>query len=242
MKNCFMWKHHGHTVPCHFGCTDVCQIGVSRANNRESGPFLESFVASLNPAAWYKYLAEIDTSGWGDQSGNGNDMEFFNSPTVDANGATFNGTNQYGQASFTLNQPNSVYVLGKQITWTSGDRWFNGFSGNMLLLQAGTATPALRMNAGSAITNEAGLTLNTYGVVSCVFNNASGVLQVNNATPTAGVVGAGNGGGIVLAADGTPANFGNIATKEIIIFPAAHDAGQRAKVIAYLAQVGNLTI
>jgi hypothetical protein len=255
MKNCFMWKHHGHTVPCHFGCTDVCQIGVSRANNRDSGgPFLENFVASLNPVAWYRYGAGITVTGagvssWTDQSGNGNHLlqgTDTNRPALQAdNSILFDGTDNYLKAvAFTLVQPETVYLLMKQVTWTAADYIFDGNTVNSGALRQVSTTPRIDLFAGAqSSADNAGLAVDTWGVVTGVINGESSITMVNNTlTSNSGAL-SGDMSGFTLGARGDGAGaWSNIQVKEAIIFPVAHDAGQRAKVIAYLAQVGNLTI
>jgi hypothetical protein len=250
MKNCFMWKHHGHTVPCHFGCTDVCQIGVSRGRNRDSGgPFLENFVVSLNPVAWYRYGAGITAVGglvsaWADQSGNGNTLvqaTETNQPALQSDGSIlFDGVDNQMEATFTLDQPVTIYLLASQITHTSGDVLFDG-SAALASCSQSVASGNLGVNAGAASAANT-LAIGSYGVVYAVFNGASGVFGVNNNTPLTGNYGANNPGGFSLGANRGLAGPSNIQVKEAIIFPVAHDAGQRSKVISYLAQVGNLTI
>jgi hypothetical protein len=252
MKNCFMWKHHGHTVPCHFGCTDVCQIGVSRANNRDSGgPFLENFVASLNPAAWYRYGAGITSanglvSAWADQSGNNRPLlqaTETNQPALQSDGSIlFDGVDNQMEATFTLNQPCTFYLLFKQVTWTANDIITDGSAAQVQLFQA-ASSPIIKLTAGGGgAPQNTALAVDTYGAVAAVFNGASSLIQVNSTTGTAADAGANNPGGFSLGANRSAASASNIEAKEAIVFPAAHDAGQRAKVIAYLAQVGNLTI
>ncbi len=146
----------------------------------------------------------------------------------------FDGVDNFFKASaFTLNQPTSVYFLGKQITWTSGDKIFDGNTANQGIVYQSIGTPQLIAYAG---TNSASisLTLDLYGVISTVFNGASGVLQLNNGTPIESDFGARNMAGFTLGADGGGSSFSNIQVKEVIIYSVAHDAATRARVINYL--------
>ena len=222
-------------------------------------PFYESVnggppepITALSPVAWYRYGVGITVTGqgvstWADQSGNGNDLlqgtDGARPPLQADNSILFNGTDEYLKAvGFTLNQPETVYGLGRQITWTSNDHWFDGnaaISGRVV--QLGT-TPAIIMSAGSSVASNINAILNTYCVVAAVFNGASSELQVNRTTTTTGDAGAANMGGFTLAARGDNAVFSNIQVKEVIVFPDAHDAATRAIVITYLATVGGVNL
>lgn len=142
--------------------------------------------------------------------------------------------------AFTLNQPTTVYFLGKQVTWTALDTIYDGdTTAGVMRLQQLTTTPnlALRNSAGTAAANNTELALNTYGVVTAVFNGASSLLQVNNGTPVIGDFGASTPGGFVLGANAVSSDFSNIQVKEILIYNVAHDAGQRASLVNYLTAV-----
>lgn len=208
-----------------------------------------AYVQGLSPAAWYKYGVGITVTGagvstWADQSGNGRDLlqgTDTNRPALQAdNSILFDGTDNYLQSSgFTLNQPETVYLLMKQVTWTSADFICDGVAASMQITQNGT-TPTLRLFAGSLVAPNTELAVDAYGVVAAVFSGASSLLQINNGTPTTGNAGAQNAGGFTLGATRTPSAYSNIQVKEAIVFPAAHDADVRAGVIRYLRGVGGI--
>lgn len=199
-------------------------------------------ILALTPVAWYRYGVGIDTSGWADQSGNGNDIAFTGAPTVDANGVTFNGTDEFGRAVFTLNQPCTAYALWMPVTAAANARVMAGaidgtvFSFARWTAAANNITMAAA-TAAASIPTAAGAWL----VEACVVNGASSVHQQNNTTAT-GDPGSNNAGGITLAAnESTVASlFSNSAFKEVIIFPVAHDAATRATVINYLSFVASI--
>jgi hypothetical protein len=217
-------------------------------------------IPALEPAAWFRFNTGITVVGagvdtWADQSGNSRDLRQTtdtNRPTKEADGAiTFDGSDNYlATAGFTLNQPTTIYLLGKQITWTAGDRVFDGNAGNsggFLQNDDGGyvgASPYVQAYAGSYLRSSAtGLdawTLNTYAVICIVFNGASSLIQINAGSALTGNAGAANMGGLKLGAAGGVSQFSNIQTKEMILFPVAHDVATRAIVRAYLNGVGGL--
>jgi hypothetical protein len=126
------------------------------------------------------------------------------------------------------------------VTWTLNEVVFDGNAANSGNLGQSATTPRLRLFAGTATTENANLALNTYGVMAGVFNGASSITQVNGGTEVGGNCGAANMGGFTLGANGTPSAYSNIQVKEVIIFAAAHDVGQRGRVASYLMRLGGL--
>ena len=211
---------------------------------------LRSFVRGLAPDAWYQFGTGITVVGagvdtWADQSGNARDLlqaTDTNRPTLNADGSiTFDGADNYLKASaFTLNQPETVYLLVNPVTWADNATLFDGNGADTGALYQTTATPRVDLYAGATAAANTNLVLGAYAAVAGIFNGASSVMQVNNTTPTTGNAGAANMGGFTLGAGAAPANYANIQVKEVIIFAAAHDASTRARVIRYLMQVGQV--
>lgn len=200
-----------------------------------------------NLAAWYRKGVGVTESGglvsaWADQSGNGRNLvqaTGTNQPALQGDGSIlFDGIDNSMLATFTRNQPQTVYVLGKQVTWANTERWFDGSTGDRGTLQQTTASPQIRIFAGTGMGNIS-LAVDTYGIIASVFNGANSVLQLNLGTPVTGDTGSGGDmTGFRLGSRGDGAGaFGNVQIKEILIYAAAHDATTRQKVIEYLASV-----
>ncbi len=213
------------------------QMGVG------AGGFSPSDLANLE--LWTRFNSGITESSslvsqWDDVSGNANHLKQAtgtNQPTVQGDGSIlFDGVDNFLKAdAFTLVQPETVYILFKQITWTSGDRAWDSGAASTTLFQTGT-TPSLSLFA-SATLAEIDLTLDTYGIVSSVVNGASSVLQLNNDSPITGNTGTNDMGGFTLGARENAASFAHIQVKEVLIYSEAHDAATRAQVIAYLQSI-----
>lgn len=155
---------------------------------------------------------------------------------VDRPSLLFDGAAHFMKcAAFTLNQPTSIYWVGKQVTWVSGRVVFDGNVDNSMLLFQTVGTPSVTMFAGSAGPAQTGLAVGATGVLSCVFNGASSSSTLNQSAAVAGNVGANNAGGFTLARAGsTNAAFGNIQAYEALIYNVAHDAATRANIIRAL--------
>lgn len=213
-----------------------------------SAVFINGTAASSSPdystsnlAAAYLFNTGITVTGsgvslWADQSGNGRNLTQGTDsarPAKQTDGSIlFDGTDdKLITSALSISQPLTHYIWFKQVTWTAGDNIFNGLSTAMLLTQAGT-TPALRINAGLAVGDNTNLVLDTYGVVTVVFNGASSLLQVNNGTASTGNAGSNSFDGFSL---GGVTAYANIQVKTVLIYSAAHDATQRAANYSYFA-------
>lgn len=216
---------------------------------RSSG---DAVVSGLNPAAWFRFQQGITQAGglvsqWSDQSGNNRHLlqaTGTNQPALQSDGSIlFDGVDNFMQCNaFTLNQPETIYILCSQVSWTAGDCLCDGTTANSGLIRQGASGANLQIFAGSLAAENSTNVVGTYQVLSAVYNGASSVLQVNNLTPTTGNPGAANMGGYTIGAVATPASYGNVQVKESIVFASAHDASTRAAVVSYLAQVGGISV
>ena len=211
--------------------------------------FLPSQVPGLK--LWTRFNSGITVTGsgvsqWDDQSGNGNHLKQAtdaNRMTKEADGSILgNGVDQFLKAdAFTFTQPETVLILGKQVTWTISDHIIDGNTTDTGAIFQRTSTPNIGLWAGAAVGNVS-LSLDTYGVIAAVINGASSSIQINNGTPATGNAGASNMSGFVLGARADLTNFANYQAKEIVAYSGALDAATLSKIIAYLATVGGLSI
>lgn len=143
------------------------------------------------------------------------------------------GTNHYMRtAGFTLNQPETIYIVGKALSWTIGKNWIDGVNNGGGIIRQNTATPGVGLYAGSIACTNNDLAIGTTGILTAVFNGASSSMTVNAGTPVTGDAGAGNMGGITLGDSGISIGSWNFngQFKELIIFSAAHTAAQQEQV------------
>ncbi len=209
--------------------------------------FLPSDLSNL--VAWYQFNKGITVTGagvsrWYDQSGNGNHLlqgTDTNRPSKESDGSVlFDGVDNFLKAdTFTFVQPETIYILVNQVSWTSTDVLYDGDAGTGgQLIQRGSS-PQLGLNAGTLLSGTNGPLIGTYGVMSVVLNGGSSRLQLNKDTALTGNAGSNDMDGFTLAARPTgPDRFGNIQVKEVILYSGAHAADERTKVIDYLNQVG----
>lgn len=118
----------------------------------------------------------------------------------------FDGSDDYLRTiDFTLNQPCTMYLLTRPITWTANDRIFAGKTDGYIYQN--TAYPSYAMRTGGSVGPSRGeIGTNTIRIITMVWNGASSTLNVDGWPVQGGDPGSGNFGGITLAA-GTAANF-----------------------------------
>lgn len=151
---------------------------------------------------------------------------------------TGDGSNDYMKAApFSLSQPETVYFVGSQVTWTINDQLYdgNGLSNRMGLYQQ-TATPRLTQFAGADGASITSLAVATRAVLTSVFNGASSGLRSNRGAAATGNPGTDAGNGFVLFARADIANYANATASEILIYSAAHGTNTQNRVIQALAR------
>ena len=122
-----------------------------------------------------------------------------------------NGTSHYMMATFTLNQPFTLYFVGKEITWVSNARIIGGATAECDLFQQNAGvSPNLKMYAGTTFAPLIGPALNINAILTAVFSGASSLFTLNAAAAQTGDIGTANPGGIILAAYRTLIAYGNI--------------------------------
>lgn len=204
-----------------------------------------------NLAAWYRYRKGITVtdggvSAWADASPNTRPLlqaTAANRPIMLSDGTIlFDGTNDYMQATFTLAQAFSIYLLFRQVTWTNGDVIIDGVTADARLAQ-NTSTPGIAANAGSGLTVDNTIPVGAgFGVAAFIANGASSVYQAGGgaqSVTTSGNAGANSAGGITLGAARTPANYANIGVRELIVYSEAHDATTRLRIMRYLGALAS---
>ena len=209
-----------------------------------------------NTVAWYiaDDLTTITKDGsdfvsrWNDYLGSGRDLlqaAVGAHPLWSADGILFDGTTDFMKAvAFTYEQPEMIYIVFKQVTWTSVDYFFDGNASNSGIVYQAGVTPQIVAYAGSASTNNGNLALDTWGIVRVLFDGAASKLIVNETAATTGNFGVNDMGGFTLGTKGagSSGNTANIQVKEIILRKISDSAGDEADIYAYLKAKYELAI
>jgi len=207
----------------------------------------DKVIKDLGPAAWFRAgwgqtVTDSGVSQWDDISGNGRHLKQgtdANRPALQADGTVlFNGTSHFLKCdAFTLNQPTTVLMVVKQVSWTNVDIICDGNAAGTLYIYQVSSSPNINASSDNSVTTlglNGGLAVGAYGVACVVFNGASSSSLINLGTPVTGSVGTGNAGGFTLGARASGSASSNIQVAEVILLPIALDATQRARAVRYL--------
>ncbi len=187
-------------------------------------------------------------SQWDDQSGNGNHLKQAtagNQPALQSDGSIlFDGVDNFLKAdAFTLNQPETIYILVNLVTETNGDFICDGNTSNVGGIRELAALPLAILAPTQVFGSNALPVYGSYSIISAVINGAASFINVNNGIGDGLSLGASNMAGFTLGAQGGGAGgWGNIQVKEVIVFSEAHDAQNRNQMIGYLARLGGLSV
>ena len=168
---------------------------------------------------------------WDDLSSN--DFDLANEgngaePTWSASGITFNGAgDQLWNTEINQAQPYVMYIVMRQLSWTTFDRLF-GFQSSDIYLWQRTATPSVQFVANSTYSNIDGPTT-SLGVVVVRLNGANSKIQINDGEPITFNGGAGATNDINIGKE-----EGHILVREIIVRSAADDSTNEAAILSYL--------
>jgi hypothetical protein len=177
---------------------------------------------------------------WTDQSGSGrNATSATNQPTFktsQVNGLAAiegDGTNDIIQtALFTLNQPYTVFIVVKQITWTNTERIFDG---STVFIRQNSATPNIQLTGSGAGIQSTALSVGAWGLVAGVVNGASSTLAINGGADITGDVGVATALSRITLfnrADGSGPS--NVSIAECLVYNSALSSGNQASVKTYL--------
>jgi len=130
-----------------------------------------------------------------------------------------NELDRWMRATYTANQPRTLYLVGMDPVWAAGKYIADGVTANTLGLSKTTATPSISINAGAAAAENAGFTLRAKHILTIVLNGASSSTAIDAVAAVTGNAGAGNPGGLTIGADGgtpTAGTYGGFWYSEIL--------------------------
>lgn len=141
-----------------------------------------------------------------------------NMPLLTATGVLFDIDNFMKTAPFTLEQPTMIYIVVKQVSWTSGDYILDGNTNSSGSVIQTSTSPGLKTYAGTLSTQNDNLAVGAYGIIRCLFNGASSKFQINETAAITADFGSVDMGGFTLGAQGDGGSkWSNIETPEIVI-------------------------
>jgi len=200
-------------------------VGISPFIGRRAALPYPAVLNDGNTVGFYDYLLGITKDGanlvsaWNSIIGANHLLQATgtNQPLWSANGVLFDGIDNFMKCvAFTWNQPEFLYLVMKQVTWTNADRIWDGNTLTSVMCYQQGVTPNLGVYSGTTQLNNTNLAINTWGIVRVLYNGAGSKFIINNTTPVTGNAGTNSAAGFTLGADGNNLQFSNIQVKEII--------------------------
>ena len=203
-----------------------------------AAPFVPTDIAGL--LSWHRGSSLSGNDGdpigqWNDESGGAHHLTQgtpANKPLYRPTGgpnslpcADFDGTDILS-AAFTVAWPTTVFVVLNQTTWVGGRIIFDGNATSTMGLRQNSATPNLRIQAGSSGAQIA-LTLSTWGLMTVVFNATGCTMALNGNSDTATSITAGSPTGFRLGA-------ADVYIAEALLYNSVLSSDDQAKVKTYL--------
>jgi hypothetical protein len=197
-------------------------------------------------------LVGSKVSAWADQSGNGNNL----TQGTDANRPTFVSSqlNGYGTVqfdgindkmvspSFTLAQPETIFIVYKNPSFDAGGYIFDGITGDSGGYFQYGSSPFVYMYAGASFTPITGIA-GAYFLATCIFNGASSKHQRNNAAEQTGNAGAASMGGFTLGSYAGGTGYeGNPHVAEVVVMSGVATAAQRNNMKTYVTNRYGITM
>ena len=209
-----------------------------------SGDDFNPLTYDNNVLALYDGDVGLTASTWEDQKST-NDITFTTAPAeVEIVAGAINGHNvvkfdpidgnRGTSQTPTINQPSTTYIVFKQITWGSNLYIFDGYSANTRILLQLTSTPNLGINAGTSLNSNPDLALDTYGIITVVFNGANSQIRTNTNAAATGNAGTTNSAGITLGGRGGTGYNSDIEVAYLVIRSGVDDLVTQNKYIAFL--------
>jgi hypothetical protein len=233
----FRLRRSSDNAEADFGDDGTGEFTASSTAANGSNPLLDGQDVTTFFAAQDGFVVS-----WLDQSGNARNAAQATAsaqPQIIATGAIntgsngkpaliFDGSNDVlNTATFTFNQPLSFDFVAYQTTWTGDDYFLDGSGvGNTIQFAQRTATPTVGL--GATQLTSADWPVVTWAVLTCVLDNTSSVIAVDNLTETTGTAGTGNPGGVCIGAFGAGVGyFANFQTSEAVFWASALDSTAR---------------
>jgi len=200
---------------------------------------------------WYNYLTGVTqvgglVSAWADWLGSANPLLQAGAdgikPVLSADGILGDGADDFLKtAAFTWSQPEEVWMVIKQVTWTRYDRIFDGNTNDTMKFWQEDITPKLQVGIGGTSAKNANLAVNTWGIIRVLFNGVNSEFQINQTVTDVFDCGASNAGGFTLFARGLGASsWANAQVKDIILGNAASDTATKALIYNNLKEINGL--
>lgn len=221
---------------------------IASSKHKVTSPTPPAVISDGNTVAWYlsddlstltKDALTDEVSIWADKLGSGHDLTQSTAtkyPVWGAGGVTFDGVNDFmSTATFTYAQPESIWLVIKQVSWSFNSTFLDGYDKDKMLLRQRGSTPGVAVYSGGSYSSTSNdLAVGSFGIIRIVFDGASSRLVIDGNTPITGNFGTATPSGIMVGSSAGTSNFSNITIKEMIFRKAGYNSTDDTNIYNYL--------
>jgi len=226
--------------------TDVLSITDTLTGSGTITSFNDATIpANSEVQMYFIYMGDTANKIWfdiyKDGSGAGNNMTFYNSPTLGTNNSIptviFNGVDEYGKTdTLDITQPTTVYMVWKHITYdsTKDEHILDGI--NESATQTSFRSPGdggYAVNAGAQI-GVVGITLGTFNITKIEYDSSNSVVAINDGGEFTGNAGGNDMLGLSLAHE-IDTTYCNMEVSAILVYDNILSDYEDNLVIDYLS-------
>ena len=143
--------------------------------------------------------------------------------------------------AFAFVQPEFIYFVGKEITWTDNDSIFDGNVSYSGAYFQRNVSPTHRVYAGNTVDYIPAVVLNNDYILRLLFNGVNSSIQINQLAVKNDNFGAANMGNFTLGSIGSGgSNWSHIQVKEIILRRTADNAAIQTSIYNYLKNINSV--
>jgi Putative flagellar system-associated repeat len=227
----------------------VATFSGQSVTNHIAASYPATLIDTSKTVGWYEAqdLANItkdagtgEVSLWKDKNNTGHDLAQATAtylPIWSVDGVLYDGSNDLMvTAPFTFNQPETVYMVVKQVTRKTAGAFFDGNAAGSGCVWTPGTSPNTSLYAGAQANDNINLVAGQWSIIRACINYENSTLQIDNTSPSTGDPGDYSMGGITVGALHTGGGqYSNNQYKELIFRNVADDAATSKDIYNYLA-------
>lgn len=205
-----------------------------------------TLVVSFNPDKGNMYSNSFVSTSTGETwTINNNTAAGYKAQLIDSASVMFDGISDFMKTAAIAaeKQPYTIYLFLKRYTWVNNNGIIDGAINGTGAIRDRTATPGIHQFAGSNGTVNNGFPLQSFRLITAVFNGAASTLKIDEtAAAITSNPNAANALGLSVGANASETNFSPILVKEIVCYSGAQSEALQTSIRRDIAARNHYTL